>query len=1218
MKETKQMQPYLQEKLFHFTYDLDTRIVEQDDMLAATYGLKKYYEDMPYSFVNEVVHEDDRATYTGMYERIISGDQFATCDFRVRGSELWSRVSLYRSNMESSVVEGFVQDVTSFYAYIIEQANERDTERQRRLAMERDYMRLITAVNDTYNMVLFQNLTQNTYHLINGQTDTRAGVDGEGILDELVKKGLERVPKEFKADYEKHFSRESLLEAYSDGKKEIYFEYLYDMGQDGPQWMNSHVIFNVDPYNGDILAVTMSQNIDDRKHKEEADEAARRLREIQALQLMRGITDTYDLVIAANLTKNRYHMVNYDRYLNRSADEEGFFDDLIEVGISTVPDIHKESFRNAFSREALLKAYAEGKKDVYLDHQQYDNSGELHWISTHVIFTENPYDNDILEITLSQNIDERILKETEAERIKRERELEALQLTSVLKSAYDVVVSVNLTNRTYNVLGGIDYSNGEIPFSGELDILIKWVYDHVTDEYKKDFLAFVNRSFILNTRGTENYLSLEHKTVETDGSEHWVLTDIMLGDNPYSDDMLAIVTRRNIDERKRKEAEAERFRREKEIESTQLASVMKASFETVTSVNLTKRTYYIVSGEDYFGGQIPHAGDLDALIEWVVNQMTEEFRDGYIKLINQDNILSAHGNENFLSYEHKCIEADGMEHWVVTDMLMGENPYSDDLFAVVVRRNIAERKRKDEEQMRLLSDALALAENASRAKSDFLSRMSHDIRTPMNAVIGYATIAASHIDERGRVKDSLKKILSSGEHLQGLINDVLDMSRIEAGKESLNLVRTTISEMVRTVLPMVQSQIASKQIELYVDTIDVTDEYIYADVQKMRQLLLNILGNAVKFTSNGGKISIKIKQTAAHKLGNATYTFLIKDTGIGMSKEFQKHLFETFAQERTSTNSKQLGTGLGMAIAKSYVDMMGGTISVESEVGKGTEFAVKLELKLQEDVKPDARLEQLKGYRALVVDDDFQSCDSVVHMLRDIGMRADFTTTGKEALFRTRMAYGDGDSYFAYIIDWIMPDMNGIELVRQIRKIIGDEVPIIILTAYYWGDIEQEAIEAGVTAFCTKPLFTSDLTNIFLQHENVAENTERFENERILLVEDNDLNREIAKFMLEEIGFEVDIACDGDDAVHAMEKCEDGWYNYVLMDVQMPIMDGIEATRCIRNSEREYLKQVPIIALTANAFNDDVERCISAGMNAHLAKPFKIEDIITALNSFKK
>ncbi len=927
------MQPYKQETLYLFTYHLDTGIVEQDDTLVKNYGLKKCYENMPYSFAQEVVHEDDRSAYIGIYERIKEGDRFATCDFRVQGSEVWSRVSLYRESMDSPIVAGFVQDVSAFYAYVIAQAEERDLEHQRRLAMELDYMRLITAVSNTYDMVLFENLTKNTYHLINSGSYTQYDTRAEGNLDDLIALGAENVPKEYKAGYYEHFSKEALLKAHAAGEKDIYWEYLYCNDRGEPYWVNSHVLFVEDPYEGDILTITLSQNIDERKRKEAEDEAQRRFRETEAMQLMRGILDTYDLVISANLSKNHYHMIQYDRYLNKTANQEGNFEELIDVGVSTLPDAHKENFRSAFSRESLLAAYAAGQKDVYLEHQQYDDHGVVHWISTHVIFTENPYDDDILQITLSQNIDERI--------------------------------------------------------------------------------------------------------------------------------------------------------------------------------------------------------------------------------------------------------------------------------------------RKEAENKALLQDALLLAESASHAKSEFLSRMSHDIRTPMNAVIGYATIAAAHLDERERVKDSLRKILSSGEHLQGLINDVLDMSRIEAGKESLNLIRTSISEMIRTVLPMIHSQIAQKQIELYVDTIDITNEYVYADAQKMRQLLLNILGNAAKFTSDGGSISVKIRQSASRTPGHAVYTFFIKDTGIGISKEFQAHLFEAFSQERTSTNSKQMGTGLGMAIAKNYVDMMGGTISVESEVGKGTEFAVKLEFMLQEDVKRDARLEQLRGYRALVVDDDFQSCDSVVHLLQDIGMRADFTTTGKEALFRTRMAYGDGDSYFAYIIDWIMPDMNGIELVRQIRKIIGDEVPIIILTAYYWGDIEQEAREAGVTAFCTKPLFTSDLTQIFLHHEKREEATISFENERVLLVEDNDLNREIAKFMLEEIGFEVDIACDGQDAVNAMAECEDGRYNYVLMDVQMPIMDGLEAARRIRGSDRHYLKTVPIVALTANAFNEDVKKCLDAGMNVHLAKPFKIEDIVSILNSFR-
>ncbi len=1070
------MQPYKQGTLFYFTYNLDTRIVEHEDSIVETYGLKKTYTNMPSSFIEEVVFEEDREAYAEVYSKIWQGARFATCDFRVKDTETWSRVSLYHDNTDSPLVEGFVQDVTEFYEYVVEQAEAKDMEKKVRMAMELDNMLLVNGISDAYDMIFTVNLNRNTYHMIDNERFINHGMKPEMTFDDLIEFGVNNVTEEFKEAFRNHFSRENLLKAYAEGRKDVLLEYQH-LGDDGkPYWVSTHVVFTVNPYTKDIVEITLTQNIDERVRKEKEAEKNRRELEMEALQLLRGTSETYDLIISANLTRNTYHMVNYDRFLNKSAANEGVFDELIAVGASTVPDTYRESFRKTFSRKNLLKAHADGKKDVYLEHQQYDENGGLHWVSTHVMFTENPYNDDILEITMSQNIDERVRKETEEEKKRRELELEALQLMRGIKDTYDLMIAANLSTNSYHLT----------------------VYD---------------REF--------------NKTDEKDGI-------------------------------------------------------------------------------------------FDELIDFGIDRVPESDKENFRNAFSRENLLKAHAEGKKDVYlEHRQYNDAGELHWLSTHVIFTENPYNDDVLEITLSQNIDERVRKEAENKSLLQDALTLAENASKAKSDFLSRMSHDIRTPMNAVIGYATIASAHIDEKERVKDSLKKILSSGEHLQGLINDVLDMSRIEAGKESLNLIRTSISEMIRTVLPMIHSQIASKQIELFVDTIDVTDEHVYADAQKMRQILLNILGNAVKFTSDGGKISIKLKQSPSRTPDHAVYTFLIRDTGIGMSKAFQEHLFETFSQERTSTNSKLLGTGLGMAIAKNYVDMMNGTISVESEVGKGTEFAVKLEFRLQEDIKPDVRLEQLKGYRALVVDDDLQSCESVVRLLKDIGMRADFTTTGKEALFRTKMAYAEGDSYFAYVIDWIMPDMNGIELVRRIRKQIGNDVPIIILTAYYWGDIEQEAREAGVTAFCTKPLFASDLTNIFLQHESVTEETPIFSDNRILLVEDNDLNCEIAKFMLEEIGFEVDVACDGQDAVIAMNECEDNKYNYILMDVQMPIMDGIEATRIIRSSDREYLRTVPIIALTANAFNEDVKHCLDAGMNIHLSKPFKIEDIIDTLKKFK-
>ncbi len=519
---------------------------------------------------------------------------------------------------------------------------------------------------------------------------------------------------------------------------------------------------------------------------------------------------------------------------------------------------------------------------------------------------------------------------------------------------------------------------------------------------------------------------------------------------------------------------------------------------------------------------------------------------------------------------------------------------------------------------------------ANKAKSQFLSNMSHDIRTPMNAIIGYTGIASAHIEDQLVVKDSLGKITIASEHLQGLINDVLDMSRIESGREAIHLSQTSVPEMVRGVLPMIQAQVNRKHLDLYVDTIDLKNEKVYADTQKIRQILVNILGNAVKFTGEGGNIGIRVQETPSRKEGFASYVIRVKDNGIGMSEEFQQHLFEAFAQEHTNEESGFEGTGLGMSITKNLVDLMGGTIKVNSQEGKGTEFIISLDLKLQEDAKVDTRIEQLRGFRALVVDDDFQTCDSITHMLSDVGMRSDWTTSARDAVLRTKKAVSDKDPFFAYIIDWLMPEMNGLELARKIRKIVGADVPIIILTAYAWGDIAEEAKEAGVTALCTKPLFASDLTTVFLDNMNIdgtvtpepkpkmaTSDKKNFQGMRVLLVEDNQMNREIATVQLQEMGLTVVQMPNGKEAVDELNKVEDGYYDFVLMDIRMPVMDGLQATKAIRASDRAYLQRVPILALTANAFDEDAQACQEAGMNAHISKPVEPEVLKALLENFQ-
>lgn len=528
----------------------------------------------------------------------------------------------------------------------------------------------------------------------------------------------------------------------------------------------------------------------------------------------------------------------------------------------------------------------------------------------------------------------------------------------------------------------------------------------------------------------------------------------------------------------------------------------------------------------------------------------------------------------------------------------------------------------DKKVNQALSEAVHAAETANRAKSTFLSNMSHDIRTPMNAIIGFTTLAVSNIDNKEKVRDYLGKILASSNHLLSLINDVLDMSRIESGKIHLDETEVNLSDVLHDLKTIVSGQIHAKQLELYMDAMDVTDEDVYCDKTRLNQVLLNLLSNAIKFTPAGGTVSVRLKQLTSKKRGCGQYEIRVKDNGIGMSPEFVKKIFEPFERERTSTVSKTQGTGLGMAITKNIVDMMGGTIEIQTEQGKGTEFIVCVPLRIQSERRPVEKIAALEGVKALVVDDDFNTCDSVTKMLIKVGMRSEWTLSGKEAVLRARQSMEMGDAFHAYIIDWRLPDMNGIEVTRQIRS-LGDDTPIIILTAYDWSDIEVEARAAGVTAFCSKPMFMSDLRQTLMtalgqkvtgeEEELLPNKSEDFKGKKILLVEDNELNREIAMEILGEYGFQIDTAENGAVALQKVSTSVPGCYDLVLMDVQMPIMDGYEATRQIRALENPALAGIPILAMTANAFEEDKKSALDCGMNGFLSKPIIMEELVHEL-----
>ena len=600
------------------------------------------------------------------------------------------------------------------------------------------------------------------------------------------------------------------------------------------------------------------------------------------------------------------------------------------------------------------------------------------------------------------------------------------------------------------------------------------------------------------------------------------------------------------------------------------------------------------------------------------NYMLPEYRQGYLEFTDLDTISERLENHKILRYIYR----NRSKQWIALSAIVqnrDENGRVTDI--QFLTHDVTDQRERELQQEDALRIALTSAEHANKAKTAFLNNMSHDIRTPMNAIIGFTALAAAHMDQPDLVKDYLTKIGTSSQHLLSLINDVLDMSRIESGVVKIEEKEVCIPDILHDLKMIIQGNIQAKQQDLYIDTQDVVHENVITDRLRLNQILLNIVSNAIKFTPVGGMVNIRVSEKPCSRRGFTIFEFRIRDNGIGMSEEFQTHVFDSFSRERSSTQSGIKGTGLGMAITKNIVDMMGGTISLTSKEGKGTEFVVTLNFKTLEKATVYGAIPELVGARALVVDDDVHTCMSVSKMLREIEMRADWSTSGKEAVIRANEAFEENDAFKVYIIDWLMPDMNGIETVRRIRAVVGDETPIIILTAYDWADIEQEAKEAGVTAFVEKPIFMSELRRVLTKPMEIKEETSqqterenRYSGKKLLLVEDNELNREIATALLEEIGIIVDSVEDGTDAVERMNEVEDDRYDLIFMDIQMPKMDGYMTTREIRTLKNNKKANIPIIAMTANAFEEDKKKAFKADMNAHIAKPIDIKTILAVFD----
>lgn len=840
------------------------------------------------------------------------------------------------------------------------------------------------------------------------------------------------------------------------------------------------------------------------------------------------------------------------------------------------------------------------------------------------------------------------------------------QAVQLLKDSYFRIAAINLSENTITDLKVVESEIEELAgIKGDYEkSILSCAHNHVSEEYREKFLSIMSAEYLLT------YFAADKTPVEftykrlVNGEYKWVLSEIVPVDNFGEDNPNVMWYVKNISEEKAREAEmteklkktnGELLKAKEELEKAnqiisesnrQLRRTLDEEeqyrqaiiseaifvFNVNVSKNLIESEFYEIL-EDGRRAVLPMVGlsapcSADEFFRrWGETKVSSQDREVFLQTFNMENLLAAYARgENELLVEFESAAGKDNRPMVLRQMiLLTKDVVSGEILALNSAKNITAQRQKELETRKALMDAYEAANRANSAKTDFLSRMSHDIRTPMNAIIGMTAIAGTHLDDKERVADCLGKITSASRHLLTLINEVLDMSKIESGKMTLHEEDFKLPELLDSLLNIIRPTAEEKNQQLVVRVLNIKHENVIGDSLRIQQAFVNIVSNSVKYTHEGGKITIDITERPSEQIETGCYEFMIEDTGIGMSPEFLEKIFDPFERAEDVRISKVQGTGLGMSITKNIIQMLGGDIKIESEIGVGTKFLVTVPLKYRES--EDIGLDELAGLSVLVADDDEICGENTCNMLNELGMQSEWALSGEAAVEKAVAAYNEKRDYFAVILDWQMPNMDGLETAKEIRKVLGQTVPIIILSAYDWSEIEMEARKAGVDAFITKPLFKTRLVNV-LRNLKASEKpceaelplsdmgTQDYSDRRVLLVEDNDLNREIATEILGLTGIVVEQAENGREAVDKVAAAEEGYYDLIFMDVQMPVMNGYDATFAIRALNRRDVKRIPIIAMTANTFVEDVQAAKSSGMNEHLAKPLDLQKLKQTLDKW--
>lgn len=1073
-----------------------------------------------------------------------------------------------------------------------------------------------------YNWILRGNLTLDCFEMIKFVPGETADLIHENIslsawLNQFLEKGY--IYNSDTARFQSFITPGYLSRELKQGKKKLVCMYRRRTAQ-GYRWYTIEVVPDPDySHENQIVMICIKDIHDVFQEGLELEEIS-----IQNQEVINSLGELNFGVYVVNLRTGTLNPVRVSEDMKEVV-RRGIqqWDDLLTEMVERFfhPE-YKERILHTYSLDALRQAKAEGKDKLELLCLRSFRE-EYRYISASAYFNETNQESPYVILAL-QDVDEQTRQE-----IKRSQD--DLRMAAIIKSRY-------------NMMDKVDLETG----------MCEQIYLHETDEAARiwtgDYEAYIqkaareavceaDREEFLQVRALEN-LRKQAEHVEDFAEtacryrlkgppESWVKDHVFFV--RYDNTVMVNILSRDITFEKMKETADRKLKRDRALIINSLSDMFFATYY----LDLENNTFRMVTQMEAVGeilGEILGAemNCREGIRTYANRFVHPDARDEYLQKVDYDNLLSTLSEEHpMVAVEYKRIksEEDGTyqnDGWIRATVILAEAENGRPKKAIYVAQDITESKEKEEEERQALKEAYNSATYANAAKSEFLSRMSHDIRTPMNAIIGMTAIAGTHMDDMDRVADCLNKITISSKHLLSLINEVLDMSRIESGKIDLTEEEFNLSDLIQNLITMIRPAVQAKDHELELRIVKVEHEDLIGDTMRLQQVFMNILGNAVKYTPDGGKLELLIREKPSKVFGYACFEFVFRDNGIGMSDEFLKKIYEPFSRAEDSRISKIEGTGLGMTIAMNIIHMMNGNINVESRLGEGSKFTVTFYLKRQQTSMLNTK--HLVNLPVLVVDDDAGACEAACTVLEEIGMKGESVLCGADAVRRVKEAHIADEDFFAVILDWKMPDMDGIQTAKEIRREVGPEIPIIILSAYDWSDVETEARQAGVNGFISKPLFKSKLVYLFKKFigeesrkEIPPENTdsgELFRDKRILLVEDNELNREIAEEVLGSTGIMIESAADGKQAVERFGAKEPGYYDLIFMDIQMPVMNGYEAAAAIRQMQRPDAETIPIIAMTANAFAEDVIASRKAGMNEHVSKPLNMEQLMDCMKTW--